>query len=118
MKKLLILIVAIAVYLHFYPSPMVTQKYEELKVSFLEIFTDATDTQIRLKADKVYRDLEPHFSSFNAEEKLYLKELTLTRKAVKEFYINFCNNNKAHPKFHITNQKKVCDTIDKYAALL
>jgi len=118
MKNLLILIVAIALFLHFYPQPELEKKYEEVKTLVLESFSDATDTKIRLKADKVFKDLESEFDSFSTEEVNYLKEITLNRKAVKGFYQEYCQTDRGNPVFHSSNQSKVCKTIDKYQSLL
>ncbi|MEW6983712.1 hypothetical protein AAD001_13755 [Colwelliaceae bacterium 6471] len=118
MKKLLILIVAIALFLHFYPQPEVDKKFEELKNTLLTQFSDATDTKVRLKADKIYTDLESQFDTFNSDEIIYLKEITLTRRSVKAFYAEYCQGKKSNPKFHSTNLAKVCKTIDNYQSLL
>ncbi len=56
MKNLLILIVAAAVYLHFYPQPEVTKFYNETKQSLLDGFSKFSDTSVRLKADKIFID--------------------------------------------------------------
>jgi len=118
MKNLLILIVAIALFLHFYPQPEVEKKFEEFKTLVLETFSDATDTKVRLKADRIYKDLEPKFDSFTTDEVNYLKEITLNRKAVKGFYEEYCQAGKGNPVFHSSNLEKVCKTIDKYQSLL
>ena len=118
MKNLLILIVAIALFLHFYPQPEVEQKYEEIKTQVLNAFSDATDTKIRLKADKVYTDLKPELDSFSKEEVNYLKEITKDRRSVKNFYDNYCEDNKPTSVFHSTNLNKVCKAIGNYQSLL
>ena len=118
MKNLLILIVAIALFLHFYPQPEIEQKYEEIKTQMLNAFSDATDTKIRLKADKVYTDLKPELDSFSEEEVNYLKEITTDRRSVKDFYVNYCEGKKQTPIFHSSNLSKVCKAIGNYQSLL
>ena len=118
MKKLLILIVAIALFLHFYPQPEVDKKFAEIKATALEKFSSATDTKVRLKADKIYTDLKDKLSSFSAEEQEYLKELTSSREQVKAFYLDHCKGKKHTVNFHSVNLKSVCQTIDKYQNLL
>lgn len=118
MKNLLILIVAIALYLHFYPQPEVEKKYEEIKTYVLTSFSDATDTRVRLKTDKVYTDLEPEFDSFSEEEVNYLKEITADRHSVKAFYTEYCKTSAQSTIFHSTNLAKVCKVIDGYQSLL
>jgi len=118
MKNILILIVAAAVYLHFYPQPKLEAEFEKYKQEFLSLFSDATDTGIRLKSDKIFKDLEPQFNSFTQREISKLKEITSTRANVKQFYQQQCNSNKGHPVFHPTNIEKVCNTIANYESLL
>ncbi len=118
MKNLLILIVFAAVFLHFYPQPEVTEFYEEQKVNLLAMFSDATDTSVRLRPAKIYEDLEPKFNSFREDEIKHLKAITESRKTVKEFYDTYCQKSVGEPIFHPTNQKLVCSTISKYAGLM
>ena len=47
MKNLLILIVAAALFLHFYPQPELEDWFSEKKVTAIAIFAKATDTQVR-----------------------------------------------------------------------
>ncbi len=118
MKNLLILIVAIALFLHFYPQPKLTSWYQEQKSALLETFSDATDTKVRLNPDKIYRDLEVKFEQFNQDEQGFIKEITSSRKQVKTFYQKYCDNKNVHsPKLHHTNQKVVCDAISPYQSL-
>jgi len=114
MKNILILIVAAAIFLHFYPQPELESWFNEQKETALATFSDATDTKVRLKSDKIYQDLEPKLAQFNEEEKKFLKEITASRESVKAFYYQYCEKDKFSPKFHRTNQKLVCETIYKY----
>jgi hypothetical protein len=118
MKKLLILIVAIAVFLHFYPQPEIESWLNEQKSDMMAKFSDATDTQIRLKADKIYSDLKSQFEHFSNEEQDFLKEVTSSRESVKTFFTDFCEGNKQSPHLHSENQKKVCNKIEQFSALL
>ncbi|XQW84999.1 hypothetical protein ACOYR1_18040 [Thalassotalea piscium] len=116
MKNLLILIVAAAIFLHFYPQPELEAWFEEQKAFVLGKFSDATDTHVRLKSEKIYTDLKPHFKQFSAKELAFLKEITSDRKKVIAFYHEFCSTTK--PKrsttFHYGNQPLVCTAIGKY----
>lgn len=117
MKNLLILIVAIAIFLHFYPQPELTAWYEEQKTKVLAMFSDATDTHVRLNPHKIYQDVEASFGQFSGEEQKFVKELTETRENVKEFFSNYCEQKKNHARLHHTNQKIVCDKIAPYQSL-
>lgn len=117
MKKLLILIVAAAIFLHFYPQPELEAWYGENKAMVLEKFSDATDTKVRLSSQKVYRDIESSFDQFNSEEIKFVQEITASREAVKTFFTTYCENTKHTPKLHKKNQKLVCDKISPYQSL-
>jgi len=118
MKHLLTLILAAAVYLHFYPNEEVTQFYNEQKEVLLGVFSEFGDTKVRLKADKIYIDLEHELASFSEREIERLKVITSERLVVKEFYLEICQTEKRDIVFHITNEKKVCSTISRYANML
>lgn len=117
MKNLLILIVAIALFLHFFPQPEVTEFYEQQKESFLEGFSDATDTKVKLRPQKIYEELRPKFNSFRESELKNLKQITSSRKEVKAFYQTHCLSKKRSPSFHVRNQHTICQTMSKYANL-
>ncbi len=118
MKNILILIVAAAVFLHFYPQPEVTKFYNETKESMLDGFAEFSDTSVRLKADKIFADLKPKLNSFSSEEVESLKEITSSRSNVNNFYQDYCKNKKRSATFHPTNQSKVCKTIAQYENML
>lgn len=117
MKNLLILIVAVALFLHFYPQKELQDFYEQGKQKVLETFSEATDTRVRLDPKKISRDLEVHFNQFKESERHFINELTQSRKNVVEFYRNYCQSSKRSAELHITNQKLVCDAITPYQSL-
>ena len=114
MKNLLILIVAAAVYLHFYPQPELEQWYQDKKNSALTSFNDATDTRVQLSNKKVYSDLEPSFNHFTPEEVVYAKEITADTKKIISFYKAHCEKPEPDFNFQTTNQKTVCKVIGRY----
>jgi hypothetical protein len=118
MKNLLILIVAVALFLHFYPQPEVDEWFSEQKNVISNAFSEATDTKVRLKADKIYTDLKSQLVNFSLEEQQFLKEITSDRKSVKAFFTDFCNAKQQSPHLHRDNQAKVCKTIAQYSSLL
>lgn len=118
MKNILILIVAAAVFLHFYPQPEVTKFYNETKESMLDGFSEFSDTSVRLKADKIFIDLKPELNSFVSEEIDSLKEITSSRDNVNDFYLDYCKGKKRSAIFHPTNQSKICKTIAQYENML
>lgn len=118
MKNLLILIVAAAVYLHFYPNEEVTQYYNDSKIILLDSISEFTDTKVRLKANKIYLDLKNKLAGFSEQEIAHLKEITYSRENVKDFYFTICKTEKRDYIFHVTNEKKVCATISPYSSML
>ena len=117
MKNLLILIVAIALFLHFYPQKELTELYEQSKEKILTTFSDATDTRVRLNSKKVKKDLEKYQKQFNEQEQNYINEITRPRKSVVNFYREYCETSKRTAKLHLSNQKLVCDAIIPYQSL-
>lgn len=115
MKNILILIVFVAVYLHFYPQPEVTRWYEEKKEALLEMFSDATDTKVRLKAERVYKDLEPKLNQFRPSEIKHVQQIMSSRKAIVSYYQEYCAN-KRDAKLYVKNQALVCQTMSKYSS--
>ena len=118
MKNILILIVTAAVFLHFYPQPEVTKFYNDTKATLVDSFTEFSDTNVRLKADKVLKDLQPELNNFSVEEVDALTEITSSRKRVNEFYQDYCKDTKRSTVFHPNNQAKVCKAISKYESIL
>jgi len=118
MKNLLILIVAIALFLHFYPQPEVTKFYDEQKTMLLDGFEQFSDTKVRLKADKIFTDLTPKLGQFSAEEVAYLKEITSSRNNIKYFFEKHCIHDKRTIIFRTNNQAEVCNTIRQYQSML
>jgi hypothetical protein len=118
MKKLLILIVAGALTFHFYPNEKLNNWLLEQKNKILKNFSDATDTKIRLKSDKIRQDMQQHLGQFTTREKAYLTEITASRQNVKSFYSQYCGTDKQTANLHRDNVKKVCQAINKYSHLL
>jgi hypothetical protein len=118
MKNILILIVAAAVFLHFYPQPEVTKFYNETKESLLDDFSEFSDTSVKLKADKIFIDLKSKLNTFSSEEVDSLKEITSSRKNVNSFYQDYCKTTKRNAIFQPANQSKVCETIAQYENML
>jgi hypothetical protein len=118
MKNLLILIIAAALFLHFYPQPEVTKFYDEQKNSLLDAFAEFSDTKVRLKADKIFIDLEPKLTQFSPEEVTYLKEITQSRSNVNSFFEEYCKSKKRSVIFRSSNQIEVCKTISQYESML
>lgn len=116
MKNLLILIVAVAVFLHFYPQPELEDWYQKQKAMVLETFGEATSTKVRLSADRVYKDIEKQFNTFRDSERNYIQSVTSSRTGIKTYYAEFCQStNKRDNKLHPANQKKVCTIMAGYS---
>mgnify|MGYP001043584479 FL=1 len=114
MKKLLVLIVAVALYFHFYPNEKLNNWLLEQKTVALSYFSDATDTSVRLSANKVYKDLSGDFSQFSTKEQAYVAEITASSEKIINFYEQYCVKTKQTPKLRRDNLTKVCKTIGNY----
>ena len=117
MKNLLILIVAIAIYLHFYPQPELESWFNEQKTMVLSEFSNATDTKVRLNPNKIYKDLQPSFGQFNENEQTFVREITHSRESVIDFFTLYCKEKRPTPKLHQKNQQLVCSKITAYQSL-
>ncbi|TMM47976.1 hypothetical protein FCS21_01360 [Colwellia ponticola] len=114
----MILIVAVALYLHFYPNETLTNFYHKQKQFLVNEFGKFSDTKLRLKANKIYLDLENDLANFSEKEIKHLKEITASRDNVKAFHLTFCKTAQRDIDFHINNQKKVCATINRHVKML
>tara|TARA_R110000787_G_scaffold75182_1_gene166696 strand:- start:342 stop:698 length:357 start_codon:yes stop_codon:yes gene_type:complete len=115
MKKLLILIVAGALYFHFYPNEKLNSWLLAQKTVALSYFSDATDTSVRLSSKKVYQDLSGDFAQFSSKEQAYVAEITASREEIINFYQLYCLKKKQAPKLHRDNLTKVCQVIGNYS---
>lgn len=114
-KKLLFLITAAAVYLHFNPSPDLEKKYLSYSNELSNITAEFFGASMKVKASSVYDDLSKEFNSFSREEQNYIKEITLNKKAIATFQRNNCEGSfNGHRVFHPTNLKKVCKSMEDY----
>jgi hypothetical protein len=117
MKNLLILIVAIALYFHFYPNSQATKFYNDQKEALLEGFAKFSDTKVRLRSEKIYTDLQSDLATFSEEEVTHLKDITSSRDKVKAFYFTICQTGQRDVVFHIDNETNVCSTISRYTSM-
>lgn len=118
MKNILLLIIAVSVYFHFFPNEKVTSFFDEQQSSFLAMFSKFGDTKVRLKPQKIYQDMANKLEHFSDEEVKHFKEITSSRENVKSFYSTICKTKKRDIIFHYKNEQKVCDTIGRYVSLL
>ena len=118
MKHLLILIVAAAVFLHFYPQPEVTEFYETTIADLQEGFSEFSDTKVRLNTAKIRSDLEPNLKSFSKKETKQLDILLADRKKLRVFYYDFCKETKRSRHFQADNQADLCRVIGRYSKYL
>ena len=118
MKKLLILIVGIAIYLHFYPQPELNTWLYQQKEKYLDDYMDVFDTKAQIHVGEIWQDLQPKTHSFTPKEKRLAREITTSKSKTKSFYRDFCKARKREFIFQENNQKRLCLTIHKYADTL
>ena len=117
MKYLLIVIVAVAVYLHFYPNEQLNEWYETNKENAQESFSEIADTKARVAPSKLISALQSDFKKFSKGEVAYVKEVAETRQSLKTFYKEYCVEIKDNPRLRREYLKKVCATVDQYRIL-
>jgi hypothetical protein len=118
MKNLLILIVAFALFLHFYPQPKLEKWYNDKIEAALNTFPDTFDTKVRLNTDKILTDLKSEMHYFSPQERAELTQLVSSRKSVKTFYADICLAKKRQLIFRPVILSQICQTISKYTNLL
>lgn len=118
MKKLLILIVVAALYFHFYPNEKLNTWLSEQKEMILSTFSDATDTKVRLKPERIFEELSTKFNQFKPEEQSYVSEITRSRQSIRTFYNKYCKSNQSNVRFHRENLAIVCEEINNFSHLL
>lgn len=114
MKKILILIVVIALFLHFNPQPEVNKFIEQQKTSFLDTMAEFSGTKVRMKSSTILTNMEDQLTSFSSEELHKLKEITLTRASVRDYFNSSCQPGQSDPTFHSINHSKVCQQISNF----
>jgi len=118
MKKLLILIVGFALFLHFYPQPELDKWYSGQKDDALDGFSDTFGTEAKRKTDVILIDLKEDMKSFTTKERAQLEEIADSRRLMKAFYSDYCLAKKRQFKMRAGVQAKICKTISKHPRLL
>ena len=116
-KNLIIIIVAAAVYLHFYPNEELNEWYSATKLEAQESFSEIADTKARVAPSKLISVLQQDFKKFSKNEVTYVKKIAETRDSLKAFHKEFCVEPKDNPRLRRQYQLKVCSTIDQYRIL-
>ena len=111
MKKILILIVAIALYLHFYPNPEINKWYEGKKAEFLDTMAKSTKVTFKSNLDELYNQLKKDSKGFSAIELENLRTITGSLDSLNDFYQNNCSENSKSSLFHPDNISKVCKKL-------
>ena len=116
-KNLIIIIVAIAVYLHFYPNEELNEWFSETKQQAQEDFSEIADTKAKVAPSKLISVLQTDFKKFSKNEVAYVKQVAETRDSLKAFHKEYCVEPKDNPRLRRQYQLKVCSTIDQYRIL-
>lgn len=111
MKKILILIVGIALYLHFYPQPELIQLYEDKKSELLTQLESSTKVTFKVNLADTYRLWEKELSGFSKQELSNLKEVLTSFDSVTNFYDENCHGNVTIKLFYADNHDKVCNKL-------
>jgi hypothetical protein len=118
MKKFILVIVAVALYLHFYPSSELNLWYEDKKSELYSIFASLSDTHISINTDKVYGEIARHFDSFSSEEMNYVRDITSSTNNLKTFHQNYCEKEQRNDALQGKNQQTICKLLKQYRSLL
>lgn len=117
MKKLLILIVAIAVYLHFYPNEQINEWASTQKNMVTDKFSEISDTKARVAPSKLLSVLHQDMKKFTKTEVAYVNEIVKNRDSLTQFYNDYCVIPKDNRRLRRAYQSKVCEAVDQYRIL-
>ena len=118
MKKILILIVSIAIYLHFYPQPELIQYYEDKKAEFLKELSQSTKVTFKKDLSFMYQDITQGNIGFSGAELENLKSITSSLDNLTAFYKENCQASSVQKLFHPDNIDKVCSKAQSFISTL
>ena len=111
MKKILILIVGIALYLHFYPQPELIQLYEDKKSELLSRLENSTKVTFKVNLADTYKKWEKELNGLSKQELSNLKEVLTSFDSVMNFYDENCHGNITAKLFYSDNHDKICNRL-------
>lgn len=115
MKKILILIVGIAIYLHFYPQEELTQYYEDKKAELMTKLSQSTKVSFTTNLHNIYEELKAEYIGFSSAELAEIKAVTRSVDHLTEFHQKVCLQGQAsNTPFHPDNLDKVCQKITQF----
>lgn len=117
MKNLLVIIVAIAVYLHFYPNEQLNEWLSTQKNAVTDKFSEISDTKARVAPSKLLSVLSQDMKKFTKAEVAYVEEIVENRDSLKVFYADYCVTPKDNNRLRRAYQSKVCKAVDQYRIL-
>lgn len=115
MKKILILIVTTAIYLHFFPQPELEQFYQEKKASLLNSLSKSTKVGFKANLNGFVEGLTDNSIGFSPEEVNELKAISSSVESLTGFYQETCiNKHQQGSGFHSDNINKVCQQAKSF----
>ncbi|OUS23897.1 hypothetical protein A9Q98_14275 [Thalassotalea sp. 42_200_T64] len=117
MKNILIIIVAIAVYLHYYPNEQVNEWYDTYIGQAKQSLSEVTDTKVKVAPSKLLTVLQRDFEQYTKSEVAYIEAIASSRKSVRSFHQKYCGEFKGNTRLRHEHVKKACRTIDQYRIL-
>lgn len=113
-KNLLIIIIAAAVYLHFYPNEEFNEWLDVQKENADEFIADTFDTKARMSPQKLLSGMENEIKQFTQNETSYFESIIESRSELKDFYNEYCGTTKRNPNLRDKQVDTVCEKINKY----
>ena len=114
MKQILIIIVAIAVYLHFYPNEQLNEWYDTYVGQAKQSLSKVTDTKVKVAPSKLLTVLRKDFKRYTKHEVAYLEEIASSRNSVRSFHQEYCGKSKGNSRLRSQYVKKACRAIEQY----
>ncbi|WP_371187590.1 hypothetical protein [Thalassotalea maritima] len=117
MKNLLIIIVAIAVYLHYYPNQELNAWYDKQLNTAQTMFNEVAGTKLRISPKKVITVLSKELQNYSNSELAYVEQITDSRDNLRAFYSDYCPELKPNRKLRRAYVRQVCKAVDDYRIL-
>lgn len=118
MKKLLILIGLIVLFVKFNPFPEVDDFIEEKSEPVIELWDKITDPNLQAKAKNVVTNLGENWQYYSEEQQEYVQQITDSKEQLEAFLDEYCKQSKVNPILFGDRLKEVCSVALNQLAMM
>lgn len=117
MKKLIVLVVGLGLFIHFYPDSPVSEWFYDQKEAITDKVDSISGTDIQFNFRNALNELTKNMPEFNANERAYVESITRTKEEVADFFQKYCEEESFNAQLKAENLQVVCNYLDKQSAL-